>query len=207
MKRILLLSLIALAAVCCQKNPSIGNSGNYAVYTQKAKNTDFSVYTTYYLADEVLVVDGNEAKPSGTPNALKLVNEVKDRMNEAGYTPAADKESADLGIQLTYAKQTKTYIGYMSNPYWWIDNYNYWPAYWGNYWGGGYTYPVTYSSSYITFSIDMVNLTASKGSTEKLPVLWSSFIGGGSGYYVYNDIAKLITAINQAFDQSPYLNK
>lgn len=170
------------------------------------EDSDFSGYSTYNIGDSVLVVYGKEAKYSTSSNALALVDETKEQMEAMGYTFEADPEKADVGLQLTYMEETDTYVSYMSDPYWWLDYPGYWGAgYWGGWSGWYHPYPVTYSSSTTTFMIDMVDLTADDAS--RLPVIWSAFAGGYTGYSSRNDLKKIEIAIGQAFGQSSYLRK
>lgn len=202
--------VVAVAVMAsCEKTPSgYDRDGELLVYTARGDNADFSGYTTYHIGDSVLVISGREARYSKTSNALSLVSEVREQMTALGYVYEKDIEKADLGLQVTYMEETENYVAYMSDPYWWLDYPGYWGAgYWGN-WGGWYhPYPVTYSTSTTTLMLDMADLTADEGEDKKLPVLWSAFAGGATGYSIRNDMKRLEMAIGQSFAQSPYLKK
>jgi hypothetical protein len=53
----------------------------------------------------------------------------------------------------------------------------------------------------------MVDLTAEQGSGKALKVVWSTYIGGPASPSVSYDVKRMTNSINQAFAQSPYLNK
>ena len=53
---------------------------------------------------------------------------------------------------------------------------------------------------------EMVELTAPQGAEEKLPILWTSFIGGEQNSYFYN-LHAMMDGIEQVFEQSPYLQR
>lgn len=204
-----LLAVAAIAAAACEKTPSgYDRDGEMLVYTTKGENADFSGYATYNIGDKVLVVSGRESEYSDSPNATALLNEVKEQMTALGYVYEPDIEKADVGLQVTYMEKTETYVSYMSDPYWWLDYPGYWGAgYWGS-WGGWYhPYPVTYSASTTSLMLDMADLTAEEGEDKKLPVIWSAFAGGATGYSMRNDMKRLEMAIGQAFSQSSYLKK
>ena len=67
------------------------------------------------------------------------------------------------------------------------------------------TYAVTYTYSTGSFITELLNLEATQGEKEKLPVLWTSYMSGLlSGSSSVN--AKLaVEGVNQAFTQSSYL--
>ena len=64
-------------------------------------------------------------------------------------------------------------------PEWWWNYPGYWDApYWGNWGGWYYPYAVNYSYSTGSFISELLNLEAPQGQSEKLPVLWTSYMSG-----------------------------
>jgi hypothetical protein len=209
MKKILLIPALALLAVACHKEPYIDSDNEYLVYTSPGKDATFASFTTFDLADSLLVI-GQSAKPeySQSQNALALIQAVRTNMENAGYIYTPDNPDADLGIQMTYVIKTDRYVQYYNDPYWWLNYPGYWsPGYWGNYVGFYYPYPVTYTYSTNALMVDMADLTTPKTGTEALKVVWSVYIGGPAGSSVASDVEVMKKAIDQAFVQSPYLKK
>lgn len=204
-------AVVLYVAVSCQKEPSSGDVDNeYLVYTTPSKDVDFSEYSTFDIADSVLVI-GQTAKPyySKSKNAQALVDAFKSNMESLGYTYAPSSPSAQLGLQVTYIEHTERYVQYNTDPYWWLDYPGYWPAgYWGNWTGWYYPYPVTYSYTTNALIADMVDLTpvVTADDSKPLTIVWSSYIGGPAGASIYADVQRMKVAIDQAFDQSPYLD-
>jgi hypothetical protein len=209
MKKILLIPALVLLAVACHKEPYIDSDNEYLVYTSPGKDVTFASFTTFDLADSLLVI-GQSAKPeySQSQNALALIQAVRTNMENAGYIYTPDNPDADLGIQMTYVIKTDRYVQYYNDPYWWLNYPGYWsPGYWGNYVGFYYPYPVTYTYSTNALMVDMADLTTPKTGTEALKVVWSVYIGGPAGSSVASDVEVMKNAIDQAFVQSPYLKK
>lgn len=209
MKKILLISTVLLAAFACQKEPYADVDDDYLVYTSPGKNATFASYSTFDLADSLLII-GQSKNPeySQSNNALALIQAVRTNMENLGYIYTPDNPDADLGIQMTYVVKTERYVQYYNDPYWWLDFPGYWsPGYWGNYTGFCYPYPVTYTYSTNALMIDMVNLTTPKTGNEALEVVWSAYIGGPSSGNVNYDVDLMKNAINQAYVQSAYLKK
>jgi hypothetical protein len=209
MKKILLIPALALLAVACHKEPYIDSDNEYLVYTSPGKDATFASFTTFDLADSLLVI-GQSAKPeySQSQNAIALIQAVRTNMENAGYIYTPDNPDADLGIQMTYVIKTDRYVQYYNDPYWWLNYPGYWsPGYWGNYVGFYYPYPVTYTYSTNALMVDMADLTTPKTGTEALKVVWSVYIGGPAGSSVASDVEVMKNAIDQAFVQSPYLKK
>jgi hypothetical protein len=210
MKKILFISTLVLLAVACQKEPYPQDGDNeYLVYTAPAKDADFSDYTTFDIADSLLVI-GQSAKPeySQSNNALALIQAFRTNMEKLGYIYTPDNPDADLGIQLTYMIKTERFLQYYNDPYWWLDYPGYWsPGYWGDWYGFYYPRPMVYSYSTNALLADMVDLTAEQGDGKSLEIIWSVYIGGPAGPNVSYDVQRMKDSINQAFAQSPYLSK
>ena len=213
MKRILFFSTLALLAVACHKEPyPQDGDAEYLVYTEPAKDVNFAEFQTFDIADSLLVI-GQSEKPqySQSNNALALIQAYRTNMEKAGYIYTPSNPDADLGIQLTYIIKTERYVQYYNNdPYWWLDYPGYWPSgYWGNWTGWYYPYPVTYTYTTNALIADMVDLSpvATADASKPLTIIWSSYIGGPASSSIYNDVQRMRVAVNQAFDQSPYLKR
>ena len=129
-------------------------------------------------------------------------------MENLGYIYTPDNPDADLGIQMTYIIKTERYVSFYNDPYWWLDYPGYWPSgYWGNWTGFYYPYPVTYTYTTNALITDMVDLSGVEKEGTALEVVWTSYIGGPAGSTVQGDVSRMKVAINQAFVQSPYLNR
>jgi hypothetical protein len=210
MKQIYFISALALMAVACQVEPYPQDGDNeYLVYTAPDKDADFDDFVTFDIPDSLLII-GQSAKPeySQSQNALALIQAFRTNMEKMGYIYTPSNPDADLGIQLTYMIKTERYIQYYDDPYWWMDYPGYWsPGYWGDWYGYYYPYRVTYTYSTNALVADMVDLTAEQGSGKALKVVWSTYIGGPASPSVSYDVKRMTNSINQAFAQSPYLNK
>ncbi len=208
MKRIIIISALALLAVSCHKVPyPQDRDGEYLVYTAPGKDVDFTKFKTFSIADSLLVIGrSDKAEYSKSENALALVRRYRSNMESLGYTYTPDAKSADLGIQVTYIIKTERYVQYYDHPYWWLDYPGYWhPGYWGDWYGYYYPRPVTYVQSTNALVAEMVELTAEKGTDKPLVIVWSSYLGGYAGASASRDLARMMESIDQAFVQSPYL--
>ena len=211
MKKIMFLASLALVAAACHTEPVPQDSDNeYLVYTSPSKDVTFTSYKTFDLVDSLLII-GQSDKPvySQSNNALALIQQVRVNMENLGYIYTPDNPDADLGIQMTFVIKTERYVKYYNDPYWWLDYPGYWPSgYWGNWTGFYYPYPVSYTYTTNALITDMVDLTGDqRDGSEPLEVVWTSYIGGPAGYSVQNDVNRLKVAVDQAFVQSPYLNR
>ena len=192
MKKILVLTCMALGMMSCKKDPDLGQlDTNMVVYTDYDSKTDFGKFQTYFLPDSILEAGSHHATYWKDENAQKIIAAVEAEMNSRGYrriTDPAQKADADLGVQLSYiAQQVNVTTG------WW----------------GGWYYPYTVSYSYDTNSLVMEMVDLSDGGKEgdekaQLPVVWYAHSSGYQYYSGYN-IQLMTEAVDQAFEQSPYI--
>lgn len=206
---LLAIALLGATVVSCQKDPSTSDlHKDYLVYTAYDTGTDFADFGTYYIPDSILLI-GNTDKTEywKDANAQQIVNTVVTNMNGRQFVRTEDKAAANLGIQLSYVKQVSYFVGY-DYPYWWWYYPYYWtPGYWGDWLGWHYPYRVYYGYTAGSLLIEMVNLEADQESGKKLPVVWDSFIGGLLTSNAEVNQQRTLNAVNQAFEQSPYLQK
>ncbi len=205
MKKFIMLPLFVIVALLCscEKDPDTDKLDNdYLVLTNYDSNTDFGKINSFYVIDSILIIDNQTDKPKywKNENSQKIVNAYNDNFISCGYTQAASGEEADVVFQLSYINTTY-YFNNNVGPWW-----NSYPGYWN--WGGwGWYYPFNFYYAYSTGSIigELVNTKAPYGS-DKLTIVWNAYI---CGLLNGNNLSysRTMAAINQAFEQSPYLKK
>ncbi len=219
MKKLVLILMAVISLAACRKEPDMNRTdGKYMVYTSYDKSTDFSKFSSFIVADSMLVMDSgkyNYVEASKDRNVQTIVDTYRTQMSALGYTEADDKASADLGIQISYIENTHQVVDFVpTDPYWWWDYPGYWsPSWWGGYYGGWapYSYPVSYSYTTHSFLVEMVDLTPLTGDEEadkdvRLEVVWNSYLDG-SLVDSRNMMDNLVWAIGQSFAQSKELHR
>lgn len=203
------LMVAALLMGACEKNPDTDDlDNNYLVYTSYDTAAVFSDFSTFFAVDSILVIGGssqNKAEYWNNSSSQTVVTAFADNLIDAGFTQVNDKANASLGLQLSYVTSTY-YFAYSGNSPWWNSYPYYWNGYWGNGWGWYYPYPITYSYSTGSIIADIIDLKHTSAASTKVTVVWTSYIcgllSGGS-----LSLQRTLSAIDQAFTQSPYLKK
>ncbi len=132
----LLLAVFAIAFVSCEKDPDMDKlDSKYLVYTNYDTKADFKAFETYYLPDSILVIgNSKDAEYWKDESAQEILSAYVTNMNNRGYVRVDKRETADLGLQVSYVKSTYYFTDY-GRPEWWWNYPGYWDApYWGN-WG------------------------------------------------------------------------
>ena len=207
MKRFIPLLLVLFVFASCEKEPDMDKQDNkYLVYTNYDKKADFKAFQTYYLPDSILII-GNKEKAEywKDADAQQILNAYVTNMNSRGYVRVADREDANLGLQVSYVESTYFFTDY-GRPEWWWNYPGYWDVpYWGNWGGWYYPYAVTYSYSTGAFLTELLNLEAPQGQNEKLPVVWTNYMSGLLSGSTSVNVQLAVNGVNQAFMQSSYL--
>jgi hypothetical protein len=208
MKKLFFILSAAAMLTACEREPDLDKLDyDYLVYTAYDEDADFSTMSTYYLPDEIPVVTDNQ-------DTVFLSNAIAEpilaayitALDSLGYTLTTDKDSADVGLQISYIRSTYLFTTYNTYPDYWWGSTGYWPWYWGGGWGGGFyrPFPVTYSLTTNSFITEMVQLDSTTGTSAKLPVVWTSYMVAPTGSTVINT-SMVAEAVARAFAQSDYL--
>ena len=207
MKKLIPLLLVVLTFAACEKDPDTDKLDNkYLVYTNYDSKADFKAFQTYYMPDSILVIgDKKEDEYWKDESAQEILQAYATNMNNRGFVRVDDREEANLGLQVSYIKSTYYFNDY-GRPEWWWNYPGYWDApYWGNWGGWYYPYAVTYTYSTGSFITELLNLEATQGEKEKLPVLWTSYMSGLLSGSTSVNTKLAVEGVNQAYAQSSYL--
>jgi hypothetical protein len=209
MKKILIFALPLLMAGCYPNGPDYIEQLDLVV-TNYNPDYDFSSKTTFSIPDNVVIITGeNLEDPDGNgqpdfvsePYNSQIINTIINELEDRGWTNVDTAANPDVWI-LPTAMSSTTIVYY----------YDYW-GYWG-WWGGGYYgwyYPGYYPTvvgSYTTGSVfvTMVDRNALTPDNS-LPVEWGCILNGLlTGSSSTNTASRITSGIEQAFEQSPYLN-
>jgi len=208
MKRVLLPLGVILMILQegCLKSPDFDQlSSDFVVTTKTDSSSIFSNYRTYYISDTVAYhSDVVTDTILNNANSKQLVDAVKQNMNTLGYTFVAKGAKPDLGINMGVLKNTTVSVVYGG---WWDYWYGWWdPWYWG--WYYPYYYPWAYAYAITTGSVIVTMVDLKNAPTEhNLRVVWLSVMGGAVGDNINTNVQRGVTAINQAFAQSPLLKR
>ncbi|MCS6974424.1 MAG: DUF4136 domain-containing protein [Cyclobacteriaceae bacterium] len=193
----------------CRMEPDLGELVQDMVvqtrYDQESVSPTFNVFGTYDKFTmridtmglvstryrDTLLVDG-----SGQDFVKSVTRRVRDKFLEAGYTRVTPQQNPDFAVNVIL-----------------LDNFSFFQAvnyapfyswYWG-YYGYWFPYVTTYSASYGTLVIEVVDIKNYAANGNRYKVIWKAFIGD-----IYASIdrnSKTLEAVNQAFAQSPYIQK
>lgn len=201
---------LAGITVACEKNPDLSQLDNdNLVVTHYDETVDFRSFSTYFAPDSILLIgQGGSVQYLDSLLAAPLLAAYCRNLDQRGYVRTKDKESADMGLQLTYVAKTRHFTGYVNTPYWWWGFPGYWsPYYWGDWGYWYYPFPFHFSVSTGSLLMDMIDLKAEKGKDKMLPVIWHNYITGLLHDSETVDTGSIIKGISQAFDQSEYITK
>ncbi|MBL7965133.1 MAG: DUF4136 domain-containing protein [Flavobacteriales bacterium] len=173
-------------------------------YTNHSPDFDFKAAQTYALPDSVIIISGSlaEGEAPEMVQALygdQIVARIRANMNANGWTEINVADTPDV-VVLPAAVRTEN-----------IDVYYYWGGYWGWYYpwyGFGWYYPGYYPqySAYTTGSlIIQMTVPGETSATGNNPVMWIAVFNGLLEGSTAGIADRVVSGIDQAFEQSPYL--
>ena len=132
MKKLIPLLLAVFAFTACEKDADTDKLDNkFVVYTNYDKSADFKQFSTYYVPDSILIIgDKDKQEYWKDANAQRIIDTYVFNMDNRGYTRVTERDEADLGLQISYVKNTYVFTDY-GYPEWWWGYPGYWDVpYW-----------------------------------------------------------------------------
>lgn len=189
---------VAAALAACYPSPTRTADEFDAVVTIFDEENNFGEYRTYAMPDTVVQRPG-EGGVTRSFDEL-ILTEIHKNMQKLGYQLEPDPENNLPDVVLVAGVVTQDeYTAWINIP---------WGGWWGWYGGGGSWYPpvgVRYLYTLGTIAVDMYDMSGFAGDLESLRVVWNASISGPLQRDQGNQANRIVTGIEQAFGQSPYL--
>lgn len=201
MKRSLILIGFSLCLLGCHLQPDADELVEHmVVQTRYDENTCFKCYNSFTLSLDTIGFLSNRSRDTIAVGQYvkNVTGAIWDGMVEQGYSYVAKNQDPDLGFA-TYVVENYSVFQTVNYP-------SYYSGYYGYGYGGYYGVPYvsTYISSTTTLVINLIDLK-NRDINGRLKVIWTAYIGDIAKS---NDkTGKVLEAIKQAFDQSPYFAK
>lgn len=216
----LLLGPVLITSGCYPGSSDLATEDFDVVATLYNDQTNFGSIRTYAMPDTVMHItcDPNEDdrcdpddEDISREHDTVILQTVAQKMNGLNYTriPVEDITPENVpDVVITVQATTTTWTGYVSYPWWgYWGYYPGWPG-WGPGWGPGY--PVCCATGvyqYTTGSLllEMLDIREANEGLQEVPAPWTAGINGLLSSSSQSNRSRIVSTINQAFDQSPYL--
>ena len=201
---------IMLMILGCYPHDNVGTSEYDIVVTNYNKDFNYQNLTSFALPDSIVLITDQTSATNRTflnkATAQLILNQIATNLTSMGWVDNSDDTANASVIILPTVFQTTTVNYYYPYSYWGWYYPGYYPGYgWGYPGYGGY--PLT--TSYQTGTL-LMQMTYRKGiEAGSVPVLWTGLVNGlinANGSSTSSINARIVSDINQAFTQSPYLN-
>jgi hypothetical protein len=175
------------------------------VLTVQEPDRDFEPLATYGLWPEVVDLTNLVDDPIDINHDVVdpvLLEAVESNLDAYGWTKVADP--------VADAPDVVAVIGVVAAENWYFYSYSWWYGGWWWYYPG--YYPPVYAVSYPTGSVIVVlvkpdEATADDEGDMHAPVIWTAGIWGELSDSAPNNLERMSNDIDQAFEQSPYLER
>ncbi|MCL6259831.1 DUF4136 domain-containing protein [Aquiflexum sp. TKW24L] len=179
------------------------------VYTNFNPTFDFSQGTTFAIPDNVVIVTENPIQPGQQPPFIDFVagrsilGAIRTNMRARGFTQVSQFDNPDYILLPTVPESNSLIFDYS----WWF-----WDWWYPNLGAGlGWIYPayqpaVVTSVSTGSLFIQLVNMK-NVSTTKQLEVDWVVIVNGALTGSQTSNTDRAVAGVNQAFIQSPYIQK
>lgn len=200
-----LILLVLAGSFSCKKIPDTSElSSKFVVITSRSKDANFAEYKTYFISDTITYINNTPSADTiiTGARAKQIQDAVKSNMASRGYTLVARNANPDLGLVSIAIKDLN--VGVTYPPGWWWGYPGY-PGgcYWGCYPPYYPIYPTYYQYSVGDFLLETFDLK-NIDENNNLQSIWYSQSSGVLSSTDQTNVDRTVTAINEAFAQSPY---
>ena len=213
MKKYWIIIIISLAGISwsCQTEPdSLQLLDQMVVSTNFDPNVDFNLYSTYAIpTDTIGFVSNTSSDTIITSHDSDFPGLVLDGLNtnlgNRGFTRVSRDQNPDVGVNVMVVNNYNLFQELVYPDSYGYPGSYYYSGYYG-YGGSYYSYPYvnTYESNTGVLIVEFIDLK-NKTPDNRVKVIWDAYLGD---VYSTVDLQKQTAeAINQAFVQSPYLEK
>lgn len=203
---------VALALAACYPGTPTDISEYDTVSTLFDGNAAWGSFQTYALPDTIIhvVAEGEDTIPISRAYDEDILTLVRQRIEDYGYQIEPNPETTPPDVVfLVTAQASEKWFGWIDSGcggWWgWWPGWGYYPPGWGGCWYPPSAGVVRYQNG--TLFVDMVDARSpfQDGDEIRIPVYWTAAMNGLLGGSAASVASRLNNNINQAFDQSPYL--
>lgn len=207
MRNLLSLLIIISAFSACAPEPEPGRLyDELVVTTSRDPEADFTSYMTYAIPEDTIGLMSNTIEDTiivDTELSRTVLQELNNNIQARGYTRINRNENPDIGVNVTLLHGYNV-IQQLVYP----DPFFYGGGFYGGYYGynSWYYYPFvnTYAYNNGVLVVEFVDLR-NKTVDNRVKVIWDAYLGDVT---VSNNVVnQLRDGINEAFEQSPFIQR
>ncbi len=216
MKRIAIFGLLIGVVASCAPDPARDLTAEETdlIITRKSETHDYSQDMLYAIFDQVIELEDDTIKLSDTDLDRSIIDQIRANMADYGYTESLDSlgnpdtTDPNLDIVLLVAKFTQTEGAAAVQGGYWQGYPGYWNPWYQGYPGSGWYNPgYTALYQYESGSVIIDMFDWAKRNEEILFPIWEGGLRGILTGNAESGNSRVLNAVDQAFRQSPYLNK
>lgn len=195
---------IALLFACQSEPDNLKLFDQLVVSTNYDTTAAFNSYTTYAISTDTIGFYSSNSndtilvQSSSTNYPRPVLQQVQKNLDALGYTRVAKQDDPDIGINVYVVNDLNLFQQVNYPSYYYPYYYGYNPYYYY------YPYISTYAYNTGALVVEVVDLR-DVTPDNKVKVVWTAYMG--DVYSTVDLVQQSLDAIDQAFVQSPYLDK
>ena len=193
----------------CQTEPDSAELiDEMVVSTNYDPEANFAAYSTYAIPTDTIGFVSNNSSDTliTSPSSdfpRHVLSAIRSNLDARGYQRVSRNEDPDLGVNVMVVNDYNVFQQLVYPNYYGYPG-NFYPGYYG--YGSYYYYPYVNTYAYNTgvLIVELVDLK-NRNTNNEVKVVWDALMG--DVYSTIDRLAQSKDAIDQAFVQSPYLDK
>ena len=164
----------------------------------------FNNWKTYYMPDTVDFQSNNDEAEMTPEEQTALIEAFEEEFDSRGYDRIEDTVGVgppDFVVNLQVLAINNSGAIWVPPP--WPPYYPWWPGYGWYY--PGYWVPYSYTTGSVIAFISDPNAPITLEDGPSVPIAWRSVFNGMVSSSTSNNVSRIDRGIDQAFNQSPYL--
>lgn len=199
--------VLSSAAIGCYPEQITSVSQPVSVTTLVDSQSPLKTATTFALPDTIVhPARAQGADVIGHEHDAQILALIRANLTKLGWREITDvtAERPDVVVLTAVLEKTNTGVAYTN---WW-GSWGFWPGWpvsYGSDWFWGYpANAVTFTYESGTLVIVMLDVEHGDAGAKRVPILWAAALNGIVMLATPEDV---LTGIDQAFTQSPYLER
>ncbi|HMJ68913.1 MAG TPA: DUF4136 domain-containing protein [Cyclobacteriaceae bacterium] len=204
MKRLSPLLTIIVILAACGTQPQLAELVNdMVVLTNFEETRDYTQYATYTMPLDTIGLVSNTSDNDALANdyAKLITSQIKKNLDQTNHTMVAKDANPDIGVNVLVVNDLSVFQSVVYPSYYYPSSYGY-SGYYG--YGSGYGYGYV-QNNYFQQAVLVIEFVDLRNPSTDQPTVWVANIGDLVNSFDTSQKTK--EAIDQAFKQSPFLNR
>jgi len=201
---------LAAGAAACYPGQISDITETELIFTFYEPDADFAAIATYAMPDSIVRVGVGEEDDIDRTYDAQILAEIASQLNALGYSRIDENNPTPPDFIVLVAVNSTSFSYWVPGGWWgwwgWYPGWGGWYPGWGPPYYPGYPWYPGYGGTYSTGTLAVTMLEPISIGME-IPAIWAGLANGLLSSTSSATAARALDAVDQMFEQSPYLGR